>query len=45
MLYFVTDSKSNGDGGWSAGPPAADSIMKIQKIEMFYNRTGSAGAC
>ncbi len=36
---------SNGDGGWSAGPPASDNIMRIQKIEMFYNRTSSTGTC
>lgn len=44
-LFLVADVDSNGDGGWSAGPPASDSIMKIQKIEMFYNRTSSAGSC
>ena len=38
-------SYSNGDKTWSAGPPAEDNIMKISKIEMYYNRTGSTGTC
>ena len=41
--FFFTCS--NGDPTWSAGPPASDSIMKIQRIEMYYNRTGSLGTC
>ena len=36
---------SNGDKGWSAGPPLTDNILKIGKIEMYYNRTGSVGTC
>ena len=38
-------SYSNGDKTWSAGPPVEDNVMKISKIEMYYNRTGSAGTC
>lgn len=28
---------SNGDQGWSAGPPKEDAVFKIQKIVMAYN--------
>jgi len=49
ILYYeevyLLMSHSNGDPEWSAGPPKDDSIMKIGKIEMYYNTTGSPGAC
>ncbi|MCJ1401144.1 hypothetical protein MMC11_004356 [Xylographa trunciseda] len=42
---WLWNNWSNGDSGWSAGPPDIDSVLKIEKIEMYYNRTGSAGTC
>ncbi|KAK5943856.1 hypothetical protein PMZ80_003137 [Knufia obscura] len=42
---WLWNNWSNGDRGWSVGPPRGDSVMKVQKIEMFYNTTGSAGSC
>ncbi|MCJ1284794.1 hypothetical protein MMC26_004130 [Xylographa opegraphella] len=42
---WIWNNWSNGDAGWSAGPPDSDNILKIEKIEMYYNRTGSAGTC
>ncbi|KFH48231.1 Beta-glucanase-like protein [Hapsidospora chrysogenum ATCC 11550] len=34
---WVFNNWSNGDKGWSAGPPAQDAVFKIQSIEMYYN--------
>ncbi|KAM5350948.1 hypothetical protein ACJ41O_003671 [Fusarium nematophilum] len=34
---WVWNNWSNGDKGWSAGPPAQDAVFKIKKIEMYYN--------
>lgn len=31
------DTCSNGDKGWTAGPPQEDAVFKIQKIVMYYN--------
>jgi hypothetical protein len=31
------DTGSNGDKGWTAGPPQEDAVFKIQKIVMYYN--------
>jgi hypothetical protein len=31
------DTYSNGDKGWTAGPPQDDAVFKIQKIVMYYN--------
>ena len=42
---WLWNNWSNGDQAWSAGPPAQDDILKIGKIDMYYNRTGSAGTC
>ena len=36
---------SNGDPGWTGAPPLQDNVMEISKIEMYYNRTSSAGSC
>ncbi|KZW00760.1 concanavalin A-like lectin/glucanase [Exidia glandulosa HHB12029] len=30
---------SNGDPGWSAGPPTADAIATVQYIKMYFNST------
>ena len=40
---WVWNNWSNG-GAWGHGPPSADNVLKISKIEMYYNRTGSAGS-
>lgn len=34
---WVFNNWSNGDKGWSAGPPAQDAVFKIKSIEMYYN--------
>ena len=38
---WLWNNWANGDIQWSAGPPARDSVMKIQSVEMFYNTTGA----
>ncbi|KAL6720509.1 hypothetical protein ACLMJK_002433 [Lecanora helva] len=42
---WIWNNWSNGDSGWTSGPPTADNVMKIQRIDMYYNRTGNAGTC
>ena len=42
---WLWNNWSNGDKGWSVGPPAQDNILKIRSIEMFYNRTSSQISC
>jgi Glycosyl hydrolases family 16 len=34
---WVWNNWSNGDDGWSCGPPISDNVFKIQSIEMFYD--------
>lgn len=34
---WVFNNWSNGDAGWSVGPPAVDAVFKIRSIEMYYN--------
>ncbi|KAH7313605.1 concanavalin A-like lectin/glucanase domain-containing protein [Stachybotrys elegans] len=34
---WVFNNWSNGDPGWSVGPPAVDAIFRIRSIEMYYN--------
>ncbi|CAH0041124.1 unnamed protein product [Clonostachys rhizophaga] len=34
---WVWNNWSNGDKGWSAGPPTADAVFKIKSIDMYYN--------
>jgi beta-glucanase (GH16 family) len=34
---WVWNNWSNGDIGWSAGPPAQDAVFKIRSIDMYYN--------
>lgn len=34
---WIWNNWSNGDKGWSAGPPAADAVFKIKEIQMYYN--------
>lgn len=36
---------TNGDEGWSVGPPAVDSLFRIRDIVMYYNRTSTEGTC
>lgn len=31
---------SNGDHGFSVGPPVNDAVLKISEITMYYNTTG-----
>ena len=31
---------SNGDPGFSVGPPAQDAVLRIKEIVMYYNTTG-----
>lgn len=42
---WLWNNWSDGDPGWTGAPPLEDSIMEISKIEMYYNRTSSAGSC
>lgn len=42
---WIWNHWTNGDRGWSVGPPQADSTFKIQNIVMYYNRTSTAGTC
>ena len=34
---WIWNNWSNGDRGWSAGPPAKDALFKIRSIDMYYN--------
>lgn len=34
---WIWNNWSDGDPGWSVGPPVQDSILKIPRIEMYYN--------
>ncbi|KAM0239565.1 hypothetical protein ACHAP5_008211 [Fusarium lateritium] len=34
---WIWNNWSNGDKGWSAGPPKQNAVFKIKKIEMYYN--------
>lgn len=36
---WVWNNWANGDIQWSVGPPKQDSVMKVSKIEMYYNST------
>lgn len=42
---WLWNNWANGDKAWSAGPPAKDSVMKVRKIEMYYNTTSGATSC
>lgn len=42
---WMWNNWSNGDKFWTQGPPKSDSILKIQKIDMYYNRTSTRGTC
>ena len=34
---FILNNWSDGDKGWSAGPPATDAIFKVRNLTMSYN--------
>ena len=34
---WLWNNWSNGDNGWSAGPPATDAVFKIKSIDMYYD--------
>lgn len=34
---WIWNNWSNGDKGWSAGPPQSDAVFKIKQIDMYYN--------
>ncbi|RMZ86409.1 hypothetical protein DV736_g6365, partial [Chaetothyriales sp. CBS 134916] len=40
---WLWNNWSNGDKGWSCGPPATDNVFKIQKITMYYNTSDGGG--
>ena len=45
---WVWNNWSNGDKDWSVGPPVkggGDSVMKIQRVEMYFNVSGDPGSC
>ena len=39
---WVWNNWSNGDEGWSCGPPIRDTVFKIQSIEMYYDVPGQS---
>ncbi|EXJ54183.1 hypothetical protein A1O7_09520 [Cladophialophora yegresii CBS 114405] len=41
---WVWNNWTNGDRGWSAGPPARDNVLKIQSITMYYNTASNASS-
>ncbi|TDZ27973.1 hypothetical protein C8035_v008653 [Colletotrichum spinosum] len=41
---WVINNWSNGDPGWSVGPPAVDALFKIKDIELYYN-TCTGASC
>lgn len=41
---WLWNNWANGDPTWSVGPPAQDSIMKVSKIEMYYNSTSTTSS-
>ncbi|KAH6886995.1 concanavalin A-like lectin/glucanase domain-containing protein [Thelonectria olida] len=34
---WLWNNWSNGDKGWSAGPPSQDAVFKVKSIDMYYN--------
>ncbi|KAH7099552.1 concanavalin A-like lectin/glucanase domain-containing protein [Auriculariales sp. MPI-PUGE-AT-0066] len=36
---FITNVWSNGDPGWTKGPPTADAIATLQYIKLYFNST------
>ena len=36
---------SNGDPGWSAGPPTEDAVLTIHYVEAYFNTSQSVAAC
>ncbi|KAI9654159.1 MAG: hypothetical protein M1831_005513 [Alyxoria varia] len=42
---WLWNNWSNGGEDWTAGPPAEDSVMRIQGIEMWYDRAGDGDKC
>lgn len=36
---WLWNNWANGDPTWSTGPPVEDSVMRIQRIEMYFNST------
>ncbi|KAL0941413.1 glycoside hydrolase family 16 protein [Colletotrichum truncatum] len=40
---WVFNNWSNGDNGWSAGPPATEANFKIKDIEIYYNTCSGSG--
>lgn len=38
---WLWNNWSNGDPGWSSGPPIQDNVLRIRSIEMYYNTTSS----
>lgn len=41
---WLWNNWANGDPSWSVGPPQQDSVMKVSKIEMYYNSTSVASS-
>lgn len=38
---WMWNNWTNGNKGWSVGPPLKESIFKIKKIDMYYNTASS----
>lgn len=50
ITYFkgsvmLTIVNSNGNPGWTKGPPLEESILEIRSIDMYFNRTSTVGTC
>ena len=42
---WIWNNWSNGDKGYTVGPPATDNVFRISRIVMYYNQTSSKGTC
>ena len=42
---WMWNNWSDGNPGWSVGPPSGLSTLKIQKIEMYYNSSATPANC
>ena len=36
---------SNGDPGWSGGPPAQDAVLTVSYVRAYFNASGGASSC
>ncbi|KAF2452622.1 concanavalin A-like lectin/glucanase domain-containing protein, partial [Lineolata rhizophorae] len=41
--YLVLNHWSNGDPGWSGGPPERDALLTVSYVKYYFNTTGDEG--